>query len=164
MSDFIDLSVWQRKKICCGTIFVNAAGEAILDPRFISKCPCQTNSKFKESLMSLENIVKKELENVQSVQSAGNTHLAAVTACMTAVTAWDAGNTQLAAGHNFKVPDRKERKDSEKSWDSKFSSDHDEGFFDRASSSPCFEESSSLSNGFLQMPIMSQKIPTLPQD
>ena len=153
MSDFIDLSVWKQKKICCGTIFVNSAGEAILDPRFISKCPChgqtktepETESKFKASLMSLENIVTKELENVQSVQNTEN-------------------SSQLGTGDNFKVPDRKERKDSEKSCDSKLSSDQDEGFFDRSSSSPCFEESSSHQNGYLQLPIMSQKIPKLPQD
>ena len=151
MSDFIDLRVWKQKKICCGTIFVNAAGEAILDPRFISKCRChdqtqatqhkpQTEAKFKASLMSFENIVTKELENVQSGQ-----------------------NTE-GEGDNFKVPERKERKDSEKSCDSKVSSDQDEGFFDRSSSSPCFEESSSHQNGYLQIPVMSQKIPKLPQD
>jgi len=155
VSDFIDLRVWKQKKICCGTIFVNAAGEAILDPRFISKCPChgqtqatphkpQTEENFKASLMSLENIVTKELENVQSGQNEEH--------------------SQMGEGDNFKVPERKERKDSENSCDSKISNDQDEGFFDRSSSSPCFEESSSHQNGYLQIPIMSQKIRKLPKD
>ena len=63
--------------------------------------------------MALETIVTEELEQVQAT------------------------NTD---NQDAKVPDRKERKDSEKSCDSKVSSDQDEGFFDRSSSSPSFED------------------------
>ena len=121
MSDFIDLRIWKKKKICCGTIFVNALGEAIVDPRFLS--PCQRNSHkiVTNPLMSFENIVTKELEQVQQTQDCHENN------------------------DKFKLPDRKERKDSEKSFESKFSSDQDEGYCDRSSCSPCFEESSTSS-------------------
>ena len=128
VSDFIDLKIWKKKKVCCGTIFVNAFGEAIVDPRFLNSHHNNTENiqeAIGNPLMSFENIVKKELEEVQSAQNTG---------------------TLVTDSHNFKVPDRKERKDSEKSCDSKFSSDQDEGFFDRTSSSPCFEESNSQSS------------------
>ena len=121
VSDFIDLRIWKKKKVCCGTIFVNAEGEAILDPRFLTPChggghassqdPPPPN--FSQTLMALETIVTEELEHVQGT------------------------NTD---NQDAKVPDRKERKDSEKSCDSKVSSDQDEGFFDRSSSSPSFED------------------------
>ena len=127
VSDFIDLKIWKKKKVCCGTIFVNAFGEAIVDPRFLTTGHNNTvniQETIQNPLMSFENIVKKELEEVQSAQT----------------------TTLVTDTHNFKVPDRKERKDSEKSCDSKFSSDQDEGFFDRTSSSPCFEESNSQSS------------------
>ena len=121
VSDFIDLRIWKKKKVCCGTIFVNAEGEAILDPRFLTPChggghassqdPPPPN--FSQTLMAFETIVTEELEHVQAT------------------------NTD---NQDAKVPDRKERKDSEKSCDSKVSSDQDEGFFDRSSSSPSFED------------------------
>ena len=98
-----------------------------MDPRFLTTSHNNTvniQETIQNPLMSFENIVKKELEEVQSAQN----------------------TTLVTDTHNFKVPDRKERKDSEKSCDSKFSSDQDEGFFDRTSCSPCFEESNSQSS------------------
>ena len=120
VSDFIDLTIWKKKKVCCGIIFVNAFGEAIVDPRFFKPCHKKSeNKELTESLLSFESIIKEELESVQKSH----------------------GKSQDC--DDRKVPDRKERKDSEKSFESKFSSDHDEGFCDRSSCSPCFEESHS---------------------
>ena len=99
-----------------------------MDPRFLTSSHNGAENiqeTIENPLMSFENIVKKELEEVQNAQTTG---------------------TLVTDNHNFKVPDRKERKDSEKSCDSKFSSDQDEGFFDRTSCSPCFEESNSQSS------------------
>uniref|UniRef100_A0A023EX91 Uncharacterized protein n=1 Tax=Triatoma infestans TaxID=30076 RepID=A0A023EX91_TRIIF len=35
---FVDLSIWRRQKICCGTIFVGPMGAVIVDPRLITPC------------------------------------------------------------------------------------------------------------------------------
>ena len=114
VSDFIDLKFWKKKNVCCGIIFVNTFGEAILDPRFIN--PCKNHHQNKRTTfpkaLTFEQIVKKELDEVHEAEKL------------------------------FKTPDRKERTNSE-SCDSKISSsssDPDEGFFDRSFSSPCSEE------------------------
>jgi len=36
--DFIDLTYWKRKVVCCGVIFVGQQGEAMVDQRFYKKC------------------------------------------------------------------------------------------------------------------------------
>ena len=99
VSDFIDLRVWKKKKVCCGTIFVNCFGEAIIDPRFL-------------------NSSHKKVESQENLLTFG-------------------GDGEV--GDDARVPDgndRKQRKDSE------FSSDQDEGFFDRFSTSPTITEES----------------------
>lgn len=48
VSSFVDLSVWKREKICCGTIFVGPNGAVILDPRFVK--PCLSRSEGKRCL------------------------------------------------------------------------------------------------------------------
>ena len=113
VSDFIDLNFWKKKTVCCGTIFVNPFGEAILDPRFLKPCNNHKTNKqktFSKSLSYEPNHIK-EIEQVREEDE------------------------------SFKIPNRKERKDSE-SCDSKTSSasDQDEGFFDRSLSSPCSDE------------------------
>ena len=98
VSDFIDLRVWKKKRVCCGTIFVNCFGEAIIDPRFL-------------------NSSHKKVENQENLLTF----------------------KRNAEVDDAKVPDgndRKQRKDSE------FSSDQDEGFFDRFSTSPTIVEDS----------------------
>lgn len=73
VSDFIDLSIWTKKKICCGTIFVGPFGEAIVDPRFIRKCsdhqPKSVNQsksvplpKIESPLFTIEKIIESELK------------------------------------------------------------------------------------------------------
>lgn len=113
VSEFIDLNFWKKKTVCCGTIFVNPFGEAILDPRFLKPCSNHQQNKQKtfSNPLSYETNHKKEIDQVQEEED------------------------------SFKIPNRKERKDSE-SCDSKMSSasDQDEGFFDRSLSSPCSDE------------------------
>ena len=114
VSEFIDLNFWKKKTVCCGTIFVNPFGEAILDPRFLKPCNNHQQNKqkaFSKSL-SYEPNHDKEIDQIQDEEE-----------------------------DSFKIPNRKERKDSE-SCDSKMSSasDQDEGFFDRSLSSPCSDE------------------------
>ena len=113
VSEFIDLNFWKKKTVCCGTIFVNPFGEAILDPRFLTPCNNHQQNKQKtfSNPLSYEPNHNKEIDQVQEEED------------------------------SFKIPNRKERKDSE-SCDSKMSSasDQDEGFFDRSLSSPCSEE------------------------
>ena len=105
VSDFIDLRIWKKKKVCCGTIFVNCYGEAMIDPRFLNSSHKKNN--IQENLISsFENIVNNELNAVQNA--------------------------------NSNVTERKQRKDSE------FSSDQDEGFFDRFSTSPSLLEESQI--------------------
>ena len=93
---------------------MNPFGEAILDPRFLKPCNNhQQNKTFSKSL-SYEPNHNKESDPVQEEEEEED---------------------------SFKIPNRKERKDSE-SCDSKISSasDQDEGFFDRSLSSPCSDE------------------------
>ena len=122
VSDFIDLNFWRKKTVCCGTIFVNPFGEAILDPRFLKPCNNHQQNKqkaFSKSL-SYEPNHKKEIDQAQEEEDE---------------------EEEEEEEDSFKIPDRKERKDSE-SCDSKTSSasDQDEGFFDRSLSSPCSDE------------------------
>ena len=121
VSDFIDLNFWKKKTVCCGTIFVNPFGEAILDPRFLKPCNNHQQNKqktFSKSL-SYEPNHDKEIDQAQE----------------------DEEEEEEEEEDSFKIPDRNERKDSE-SCDSKISSasDQDEGFFDRSLSSPCSDE------------------------
>lgn len=37
-SSFLDPSYWKKTKVCCGTIFVGAAGEVMIDARFWHPC------------------------------------------------------------------------------------------------------------------------------
>ena len=114
VSEFIDLNFWKKKSVCCGTIFVNPFGEAILDPRFLKPCNNHQQNKPKtfSNPLSYETNHNQEIDQVQEEEE-----------------------------DSFKIPNRKERKDSE-SCDSKMSSasDQDEGFFDRSLSSPCSDE------------------------
>ncbi|KAL1130897.1 hypothetical protein AAG570_012138 [Ranatra chinensis] len=45
VSSFVDLSIWKREKICCGTIFVGPRGAVIVDPRFVKPCRTRTEGK-----------------------------------------------------------------------------------------------------------------------
>lgn len=38
VSDFIDMSVWKKVKVCCGTIFEGPCGAVMIDPRFMTPC------------------------------------------------------------------------------------------------------------------------------
>ena len=113
VSDFIDLNFWKKKTVCCGTIFVNPFGEAILDPRFLKPCNNHQPNKTFSKPLSYETNHNKESDPV----------------------------LQEEEKDSFKIANKKERKDSE-SCDSKMSSasDQDEGFFDRSLSSPCSDE------------------------
>ena len=86
VSDFIDLSFWKRKEICCGTIFVGPngetrtletyfesfikfphhPGEAIVDPRLLRACPRQHKTQplpeLPYSIHTIENMIATELK------------------------------------------------------------------------------------------------------
>jgi hypothetical protein len=66
VSDFIDLSFWKRKEICCGTIFVGPSGEAIVDPRLLRSCPRQHKPKplpqLPYSIHTIETMIATELK------------------------------------------------------------------------------------------------------
>eukprot|EP00096_Caligus_rogercresseyi_P014628 TRINITY_DN7134_c0_g1_i2.p1 TRINITY_DN7134_c0_g1~~TRINITY_DN7134_c0_g1_i2.p1 ORF type:complete len:271 (+),score=76.13 TRINITY_DN7134_c0_g1_i2:219-1031(+) len=38
VSDFLDMSIWKRQIVCCGTIFRGPYGEVVIDPRFLNPC------------------------------------------------------------------------------------------------------------------------------
>merc|ERR1712179_163511 len=38
VSEFLDMNIWRRKKVCCGTIFMGPFGEVVIDPRFLNPC------------------------------------------------------------------------------------------------------------------------------
>merc|ERR1719422_2645544 len=80
VSDFIDLNIWKRKKICCGTIFVGPFGEAIVDPRFLVRCslhqtksekhtqqPPVTLPKIENPLFTIEKIIESELKTFSQI-------------------------------------------------------------------------------------------------
>jgi len=84
VSDFIDLTIWTKKKICCGTIFVGPFGEAIVDPRFIRKCqdhlPKSVNHskpvplpKIENPLFTIEKIIESELKTFSASDSSPRT-------------------------------------------------------------------------------------------
>ena len=85
VSDFIDLSFWKRKEICCGTIFVGPSGkwritdirfylesfsgipgEAIVDPRLLRSCPRQHKPQplpqLPYSIHTIETMIATELK------------------------------------------------------------------------------------------------------
>ena len=86
VSDFIDLSFWKRKEICCGTIFVGPSGklrftcfeyifliqlmsgEAIVDPRLLRACPRQHKPQplpeLPYSIHTIETMIATELKVV----------------------------------------------------------------------------------------------------
>jgi len=74
VSDFIDLNIWKRKLVCCGTIFVGPYGEVMVDPRFLHKCLLHAKPKPKpvqlpkmpNSLFTIEKIIESELRNLES--------------------------------------------------------------------------------------------------
>jgi len=113
VSDFIDLKIWKRKRVCCGTIFVGPYGEAIVDPRFLNSChnPRKQNIRdsFTQSLLSFETIVEKELKDLKN-------------------------------STNNLTEEKRNASDSRTNNKFPSLSDHDEGFFDRSSISPCFED------------------------
>ncbi|XP_014261428.1 SIN3-HDAC complex-associated factor [Cimex lectularius] len=50
VSGFVDLTIWKREKICCGTIFVGPDGSIIVDPRFAIPCRRRRNGEKCEPL------------------------------------------------------------------------------------------------------------------
>ncbi|CAH1800152.1 unnamed protein product [Owenia fusiformis] len=45
-SSFLDMAIWKKAKVCCGTIFKGPSGEVLIDPRFIRPCNgCRRNRK-----------------------------------------------------------------------------------------------------------------------
>jgi len=72
VSDFIDLNIWKRKSVCCGTIFVGPYGEVMVDQRFLHKCPVHAKPKpvplpkMANSLFTIEKIIESELRNFES--------------------------------------------------------------------------------------------------
>jgi hypothetical protein len=72
VSDFIDLNVWKRKLVCCGTIFVGPYGEVMVDQRFLHKCLIHAKPepvplpKMPDSLFTIEKIIESELRNFES--------------------------------------------------------------------------------------------------
>lgn len=73
VSDFIDLNIFKKKKVCCGVIFVGPCGEAIVDPRFLTKCsahaPPVTLPKIDNPLFTIEKIIESELKTFASTSS-----------------------------------------------------------------------------------------------
>ena len=43
---FIDLSMWRREEICCGTIFRGPHGEVLVDPKLLNPmCTCSCSAR-----------------------------------------------------------------------------------------------------------------------
>ncbi|EDO41640.1 predicted protein [Nematostella vectensis] len=44
---YIDLSLWRREEICCGTIFRGPHGEVLVDPKLLKPlCTCSTSHSY----------------------------------------------------------------------------------------------------------------------
>ena len=73
-----------RKKICCGTIFVSPRGEAIMDPRFLTKCSAHQGPdtppapppvplpKIDNPLFTIEKIIESELKTFAASSSSSS--------------------------------------------------------------------------------------------
>ena len=69
-----------RTRICCGTIFVGPGGEAILDPRFLVRCPAHSPApapappvplpKIDSPLFTIEKIIESELKTLSQPRPA----------------------------------------------------------------------------------------------
>lgn len=81
VSDFIDLNIWKRKTVCCGTIFVGPYGEVMVDQRFLHKCPVHVKPKpiqlpkMSNSLFTIEKIIESELRNFESSNTVNENNL-----------------------------------------------------------------------------------------
>lgn len=115
VSDFLDMTLWEKEKICCGTIFRGPFGETVIDARFIT--PCSGRNSSSSSLRCLTN----EMEAAKRLQGSQQevTTAAKVTAAVT---------TTKVTGPEPPVADV-----------------DDEGFFDKNVASPSSAASSSRS-------------------
>jgi len=61
--DFIDLTYWTRRIICCGIIFVGQQGEAMVDQRFYKRCSPE-NHAWKQQTVTVptEDILGHKIE------------------------------------------------------------------------------------------------------
>lgn len=46
VSEFIDMDIWKKVKICCGTIFESPNGEFLVDSRFLKPCGARLSCKM----------------------------------------------------------------------------------------------------------------------
>lgn len=61
--DFIDLTYWTRKTVCCGIIYVGQQGEAMVDQRFYKRCSPE-NHAWKQQVIAAptEDILGHKIE------------------------------------------------------------------------------------------------------
>ncbi|XP_040570426.1 SIN3-HDAC complex-associated factor [Lepeophtheirus salmonis] len=76
VSDFLDMSIWKRQSVCCGTIFRGPYGEVVIDPRFLNPCgTCKkkgTNEKSKKSSSDEEDVLDTDGSADESISSSGS--------------------------------------------------------------------------------------------
>jgi len=61
--DYIDLTYWTRKIVCCGVIYVGQQGEAMVDQRYYNKCSPGTHSWTpQKAALPTEDILDKKVE------------------------------------------------------------------------------------------------------
>jgi len=68
VSSFVDLTYWKRKEICCGMIYVGLAGEFMIDHKFYTPCSAQTHGEVvkpdpsAQSAQTIQSIIESELK------------------------------------------------------------------------------------------------------
>ena len=111
-----------RKKVCCGVIFVGPCGEAIVDPRFLTKCsahaPPVTLPKIDNPLFTIEKIIESELKTFASTSSSSGT------------------SSVSGSGEESKSVSPVCRKPVSRSPSGQAGDEADEGFYDKPSISP----------------------------
>jgi len=61
--DFIDLTYWTRKIICCGIIYVGQQGEAMVDQRYYKRCSPENHAWTQQIItVPTEDILGKKME------------------------------------------------------------------------------------------------------
>jgi len=60
--DFIDLTYWTRKVVCCGVIYVGQQGEAMVDQRFYKRCTPEQHAWKQQAVLPAEDILGHNIE------------------------------------------------------------------------------------------------------
>eukprot|EP00092_Neocalanus_flemingeri_P028788 GFUD01031253.1.p1 GENE.GFUD01031253.1~~GFUD01031253.1.p1 ORF type:complete len:263 (+),score=65.07 GFUD01031253.1:206-994(+) len=61
--DFIDLTYWTRRTICCGVIYTGQQGEAMVDQRYYKRCSPENHAWKQHNLtVSTEDILGQKME------------------------------------------------------------------------------------------------------